>query len=160
MLKNHKRKYLFLTLPFLVIITAGCAMGAGKIKPPKNVKWETNSFDKVSVHDPSVESVINEDGEEEFYIFGSHIGQAKTKDFLTWEVPFMREYENMEDNILFGDTNENLKETFEWAGYDGADAAGGYNLWARDGSCHEDFEWSEGDTCAYAPYYAAGSAWR
>lgn len=160
MLKNHKRKYLFLTLAFLVIISAGCAMGAGKIKPPKNVKWETNSFDKVSVHDPSVESVINEDGEEEFYIFGSHIGQAKTKDFLTWEVPFMREYENMEDNILFGDTNENLKETFEWAGYDDADSAGGYNLWAPDVIYNEDFEWGNGETGAYLLYYSATSTWR
>jgi len=144
----------------LVIISAGCAMGAGKIKPPKNVKWETNSFDKVSVHDPSVESVINEDGEEEFYIFGSHIGQAKTKDFLTWEVPFIREYENMEDNILFGDTNENLKETFEWAGYDDADSAGGYNLWAPDVIYNEDFEWGNGETGAYLLYYSATSTWR
>ena len=143
-----------------MILSAGCAMGSGKIKPPKNVKWDTNSFDKVSVHDPSVESVINEDGEEEFYIFGSHLAEAKTKDFLTWEVPFMREYENMEDNILFGDTNENLKETFEWAGYDDADSAGGYNLWAPDVIYNEDFEWSNGDTGAYLLYYSATSTWR
>jgi len=160
MLKNYKKSFLFLTLSFLMILSAGCAMGSGKIKPPKNVKWDTNSFDKVSVHDPSVESVINEDGEEEFYIFGSHLAEAKTKDFLTWEVPFMREYENMEDNILFGDTNENLKETFEWAGYDDADSAGGYNLWAPDVIYNEDFEWSNGDTGAYLLYYSATSTWR
>ena len=61
----------------------------------------------------------------------------------------MREYENMEDNILFGDTNENLKETFEWAGYDDADSAGGYNLWAPDVIYNEDFEWGNGETGAY-----------
>lgn len=160
MIKNHRRKYMFLILIFLLVISGGCAMGSGKVKPPKNVKWNTNSFNKASVHDPSVESVINEDGEEEFYIFGSHVAQMKTKDFLTWEVPFMNEYEKMEDNIIFGDTDKNLSETFEWAGHDDADSAGGYNLWAPDVTYSEDFEWANGETGAYLLYYSATSTWR
>ena len=33
---------------------------------------------------------------------------------------FSHEYESMEDNIIYGNTKENLAETFKWAGYDDA----------------------------------------
>jgi arabinan endo-1,5-alpha-L-arabinosidase len=144
----------------LVIGVSGYMVFSDGVRPPSTREWETRSHDRVSIHDPAVRSVIKEDGEEVFYAFGTHIAQARTTDFLTWEVPHMREYENMEDNIIFGDTNENLQETFEWAGHDDADSAGGYNLWAPDVIWNDHFEWSNGETGAYLMYYSASSTWR
>ena len=76
------------------------------------------------------------------------------------EVPFSHEYESMEDNIIYGNTKENLAETFKWAGYDDADSKGGYSLWAPDVIWNADYEWSNGDKGAYMLYYSASSTWR
>ncbi|MDQ8499613.1 hypothetical protein Q3F58_02955 [Enterococcus faecium] len=66
----------------------------------------------------------------------------------------------MEDNIIYGNTKENLAETFKWAGYDDADSKGGYSLWAPDVIWNADYEWSNGDKGAYMLYYSASSTWR
>jgi arabinan endo-1,5-alpha-L-arabinosidase len=146
---------------FLIGIGASVYMVFGNgIQPPTNQEWETRPADRVSIHDPAVRQVINEEGEETFYVFGTHVAQAKTQDFLTWEVPHMNEYENMDNNIIFGDTDKNLEETFKWAGHDDADSAGGYNLWAPDVIWNPDFKWSNGDVGAYLMYYSASSTWR
>lgn len=150
-------------LSFIILFgigVSGCMFFGEGVRPPSNEEWETRTTDRVSIHDPAVRQVIDEDGEETFYIFGTHVAQAKTQDFLNWEVPHMNEYENMEDNIIFGNTNENLEEPFEWAGYDDADSAGGYNLWAPDVIWNPDFEWANGDTGAYLMYYSLSSTWR
>lgn len=139
---------------------SGCTMSSDGVRQPHTQEWETRPAGRVSIHDPAVRSVINEDGEEMFYAFGTHIAQAKSTDLVNWEVPHMTEYENMEDNIIFGDTNENLQETFEWSGHDDADSSGGYNLWAPDVICNDNFEWANGDTGAYLMYYSASSTWR
>lgn len=157
------RKKIILKLLMSIIFllgVSGCAMFSDGVRQPDTQEWETRPVDRVSIHDPAVQSVINEDGEEVFYAFGTHIAQARSTDLVNWEVPHMREYENMEDNIIFGDTNENLQETFEWAGHDDADSAGGYNLWAPDVIWNENFEWANGDTGAYLMYYSASSTWR
>ncbi|MBL5008936.1 hypothetical protein CU016_1031 [Enterococcus lactis] len=122
-------------------------------------EWETTSKERVSIHDPSI-TTIHEENQELFYVFGSHLAQAKTSDLRTWEVPFSHEYESMEDNIIYGNTKENLAETFKWAGYDDADSKGGYSLWAPDVIWNADYEWSNGDKGAYMLYYSASSTWR
>lgn len=158
-----KKRKMLISLFFVVILLIGVSgfmVYSSGIKRPKTNDWTTQTRNNVSIHDPAVRSVIDENGEETFYAFGTHVAQAKTKDFSTWEVPHMTEYENMEDNILFGNTNENLEETFEWAGYDDADSKNGYNLWAPDVIWNDQFEWSSGSKGAYLMYYSASSTWR
>lgn len=158
-----KKRKMLISLFFVVILLIGVSgfmVYSSGIKRPKTNDWTTQTRNNVSIHDPAVRSVIDENGEETFYAFGTHVAQAKTKDFSTWEVPHMTEYENMEDNILFGNTNENLEETFEWAGYDDADSKDGYNLWAPDVIWNDQFEWSSGSKGAYLMYYSASSTWR
>lgn len=158
-----KKRKMLISLFFVVILLIGVSgfmVYSSGIKRPKTNDWTTQTRNNVSIHDPAVRSVIDENGEETFYAFGTHVAQTKTKDFSTWEVPHMTEYENMEDNILFGNTNENLEETFEWAGYDDADSKNGYNLWAPDVIWNDQFEWSSGSKGAYLMYYSASSTWR
>ncbi|MCC9273505.1 MAG: arabinan endo-1,5-alpha-L-arabinosidase, partial [Enterococcus aquimarinus] len=121
--------------------------------------WDTIEMPRVSVHDPSITSVT-EDGEEVFYIFGSHLAQAKSKDLVNWEVPFQTEYEDLDNNIILGDIDKNLREAFEWAGKDDADSAGGYSIWAPDVIWNPNYKWKNGDKGAYMYYYSATSTWR
>ncbi|WP_423189098.1 glycoside hydrolase family 43 protein [Alkalibacterium sp. f15] len=133
---------------------------SSNVEPPETKAWETRAMDRVSIHDPAATLVTNKDGEKVYYVFGTHISQAKTTDFLNWEVPQYSDYENMEDNILLGNAADTLKETFEWAGHDDADSAGGFNLWAPDAIWNEKFEWANGDKGAYLLFYSASSTWR
>ena len=96
----------------------GGKMGKAAVLSPK--AWVTQEAARTSVHDPSVTSVIK-DGKETFYIFGSHLAEAKSTNLKTWQVPFTTEYENPTNNLILGNLQENLKESFHWAGYDDAD---------------------------------------
>lgn len=148
-------------LSLLILVgVGGCMVFSDGVSQPETNEWDTRTQSRVSIHDPAVTSVTNEDGEETFYVFGTHVAQAKTKDFLNWEIPHRREYENMEDNLIFGDAFENLSETFEWAGHADADSAHGFNLWAPDVIWSEDFEWANGETGAYLMFYSSSSTWR
>ena len=73
-------------------------------------------FEDISVHDPSVIRV-----EDEFYIFGSHLSAAKSKDLMAWERVADIVTVN---NPLFEDVFDELAETFEWAQTN--------TLWAAD----------------------------
>ncbi|WP_244244740.1 glycoside hydrolase family 43 protein [Marinilactibacillus kalidii] len=162
MKKNKKILIGLASVIILVIGVSGYMVYSSGIDQPETKEWSTQTRDRVSVHDPAIRSVIDENGEETFYVFGTHVSQAKTKDFKTWEVPNSTEYENMDDNIIFGNTDENLAETFEWAGHDDADSSrgSGYGLWAPDVIYNEDFKWSNGKKGAYLMYYSASSTWR
>jgi arabinan endo-1,5-alpha-L-arabinosidase len=161
--------YLLIIIP-LIFVLASCNSSEGEndlnieedinVQRPETQEWETSTRERVTIHDPAIRSVTNEEGEEVFYVFGTHVSQAKTKDLVNWEVPFTVEYENMEDNLIFGNTVESLAEPFEWAGHDDADSAGGFNLWAPDVIWNPDFEWGDGETGAYMMYYSLSSTWR
>ncbi|MBT2624840.1 glycoside hydrolase family 43 protein [Bacillus sp. ISL-32] len=73
-------------------------------------------FKEVSVHDPSV---IQTDGI--FYVFGSHLASAKSKNLMQWQ-QLTTSVTNK--NPLIPNVYEELKETFEWAQSD--------TLWAAD----------------------------
>ncbi len=73
-------------------------------------------FVDASVHDPSVIRVG-----DTFYVFGSHLAAAKTKDFLQWELVADLVTPN---NPLFENVVEELAETFAWAETN--------TLWAAD----------------------------
>lgn len=125
----------------------------------ETMKWETTNMERVSVHDPSIESEIV-DGKEIFYIFGSHVAEAKSTDLIHWEVPFQSEYEEPENNLILGNLDDTLKKSFEWAGKDDADSAGGYSIWAPDVVWNPEYVWKKGDKGAYMYYYSATSTWR
>ncbi|WP_088102977.1 family 43 glycosylhydrolase [Halalkalibacter urbisdiaboli] len=85
-------------------------------KPHLEYQGEVPEFLNASVHDPSVIKV-----DDTYYVFGSHLAAAKTKDFMKWE--------KIADgatptNPIFEDVTEELKETFDWAQSD--------TLWAAD----------------------------
>src|SRR5699024_9988663 len=79
-------------------------------------KDERPEFSEVSVHDPSI---IKTD--DTFYIFGSHLASAKSDDLIQWD---QMTSEVSEDNPLFENVFEELKDVFDWAETD--------TLWAAD----------------------------
>ena len=64
-------------------------------------------FSEVTVHDPSVILV-----DDTFYVFGSHLAVAKTKDFINWT-----QVASSAAGIhpIFGDAQEKFAETLQWA---------------------------------------------
>lgn len=142
-----------------IIASTGLLTLSGCRKNDDTNEWDTMTMDRVSVHDPSIESVVI-DGKETFYIFGSHLTGAKSIDLIHWEVPFQLEYENPENNLLLGNLNETLKESFKWAGKDDADSSGGYSIWAPDVIWNDDYLWKNGDKGAFMYYYSTTSTWR
>lgn len=76
----------------------------------------TPVFANVSVHDPSV---IKAD--DIYYVFGSHLASAKSKDLMSWE---QISSGVSDDNPLIPNVTTELSETLEWAQSD--------TLWAPD----------------------------
>lgn len=76
----------------------------------------TYDFKNVSVHDPSV---IKADGT--YYIFGSHLAGAKTKDLRNWTLIGSGVSEK---NPIIPDAKNEMKEAFDWAETD--------TFWAPD----------------------------
>ena len=143
-----------------ILAAAALLTACSDVQPLAQKEWETTNQERVSVHDPSITYLVDEEGKESYYIFGSHLAQAKSEDLLTWDVPFTVEYENMTDNIIYGDVEQNLAESFEWAGFDDADSSGKYHLWAPDVIWNDHYKWSDGSEGAYMIYYSASSTWR
>ncbi|CAM4381391.1 family 43 glycosylhydrolase [Paenibacillus xylanexedens] len=74
------------------------------------------TFKNVSVHDPSVIKV-----DDTFYIFGSHLQVAKSKDFLNWDLVASGVTDN---NPVVPNVTKEFAEALEWAQTD--------TLWAAD----------------------------
>lgn len=143
----------------IIFLVSLVVFSACQTKDATNEWDSTIKMDRVSIHDPSITSIV-ENGEEVFYVFGSHLAQAKSKDLITWDVPFQVEYENPDSNLILGDLDKNLKESFDWAGKDDADSSGGYSIWAPDVIWNPDYIWEEGAKGAYMYFYSATSTWR
>lgn len=155
--KEHIKavKYGAAVLAMVLLVTGGIALGAGD-----GISFKVNGKlkipERVSVHDPSIIKARN----GEYYIFGSHLAGAKSKDLVDWK-SLGGDYENVTDNWLFGNVKENLAESFRWAGYDDGDCAGGkYAVWAPDVIWNPYFNNSDGTKGAYMIYYSASSTWR
>ncbi|MDL4843194.1 LamG-like jellyroll fold domain-containing protein [Aquibacillus rhizosphaerae] len=121
-----------------------------------NEQTEPLEFDRASVHDPSI---IKEEGEDVYYVFGSHIAAAKSDDLINWTSIVDREYETPENNPIYGDLSNNLAESFEWAGEDDADSSGGFAVWAPDIFYNKDYLHEDGSTGAYMMYYSVSSTY-
>jgi arabinan endo-1,5-alpha-L-arabinosidase len=85
-------------------------------RPYLDHQGKTPVFKNASVHDPSVIKV-----DDTFYVFGSHLAAAKTKDLMQWDLVASGANSS---NPLFEDVTKELKETFEWAQSN--------TLWAAD----------------------------
>lgn len=109
-------------------------------------------FKNVSVHDPS----IFKEGDT-YYIFGTHIEAAKSKDLMTWD-RFTNGY-STPNNALYGDLSENLSESFQWAGENDADSYGGFAVWAPEIFYNKDYINKDGSKGAYMLYYSASSTY-
>lgn len=113
------------------------------------------AISRVSVHDPSI---ISADGK--YYVFGSHIAVAKSDDLINW-TQVSSDYQNPNNNPVYGNLRETFKESFKWAGYDDGDCSGGkYAIWAPDVFYNPNYAWSDGTKGAYMLYYSASSTWR
>ncbi|MDL0435554.1 MULTISPECIES: glycoside hydrolase family 43 C-terminal domain-containing protein [unclassified Niallia] len=113
MKRNGSRRFLMFFLAVVLVIPQFFLLSTNSAV----VKAATEPvFKRASVHDPSV---IEADGE--FYVFGSHLASAKTKDFMQWEQVSSTV---SAENPLFENVLEELKETFDWAESD--------TLWAAD----------------------------
>ena len=104
----------------------------------------------VSVHDPS----IFKDTDGTYYVFGSHLAQASSKDLLNWTYLGTQGYTN---NTLYGPLSTSLAEPFKWAGMNDEDCENNYAVWAPDIVYNEAYEWSDGSKGAYMMYYSTSS---
>ncbi|MDD7178208.1 MAG: leucine-rich repeat protein [Lachnospiraceae bacterium] len=112
---------------------------------------------RVSVHDPSIVKDNNT-----YYVFGSHLANAKSTDLINWE-QMTGDYGSYDwkTKSIYGNILENLSESFKWAGYDDGDCAnGGLAVWAPDVIWNADYVWEDGSTGAWMIYYSASSTWR
>lgn len=120
---------------------------------------QTSTPKRVCVHDPSI---LKADGT--YYVFGSHLADAKSTDMINWTQmnnDWNAPGRDWKNDSVYGATLTNLAESFEWAGYDDGDAAGGgLAVWAPDVKWNPDYAWSDGSTGAYMLYYSASSTWR
>ena len=107
---------------------------------------------RVSVHDPSI--IKNGDT---YYVFGSHIDAARTKDLQNW-TRFTNGYART-NNVEFGNLSQNLKKAFAWAGEDLEDCEGGFSVWAPDVIWNPDFRNADGTKGAYVMYFCTTSTY-
>ena len=107
---------------------------------------------RVSVHDPSI--IKNGDT---YYVFGSHIDAARTKDLQNW-THFTNGYART-NNVEFGNLSQNLKKAFDWAGEDLEDCEGGFSVWAPDVIWNPDFRNVDGTKGAYVMYFCTTSTY-
>lgn len=84
----------FLTSFFLM----GCQTGEAAEQLIQK-EWETTSKERVSIHDPSI-TTIHEENQELFYVFGSHLAQAKTQTYERGKFLFLTNM-NQWKTILF-----------------------------------------------------------
>lgn len=115
---------------------------------------------RVSVHDPSI---IKADGT--YYVFGTHMADAKSADLMDWEQMnidwFRRGDDSWKNDPVYGEVITNLAESFAWAGYDDGDQKnGGMGVWAPDVIYNPYYEWEDSSKGAYMLYYSASSTWR
>lgn len=119
--KKWVHKYLLILLILILIIPFSVFAKTDQPNSTSNTpnidpQGEPPVFQDASVHDPSI---IKTD--DTYYVFGSHLAAAKTKDLMKWEQ--IASGVNKE-NPLFEDVQKELEETLGWAQTD--------TLWAAD----------------------------
>lgn len=116
---------------------------------------------RVTVHDPSI---LKADGT--YYLFGSHLADAKSADLLNWnqiniDWNWRKPAGSWQNDSVYGEVLENFAESFAWAGYDDGDCAnGGLGFWAPDVIYNPHYVWGDSSEGAYMLYYCTTSSWR
>lgn len=113
----------------------------------------TTSPARVSVHDPS----ITEATDGYYYVFGSHIDAARSKDLVNWQT-FTNGYTE-KNNVLFDDLSANLSKAFAWAGENDMDAKD-FSVWAPDVFWNADYVNEDGSKGAYMIYFCTTSTYK
>ncbi|WP_147422808.1 glycoside hydrolase family 43 protein [Lacrimispora algidixylanolytica] len=153
-----KRKTIMMIVAtgILTVFVIAFFFRAGGAEMKNNLQNNQETPKRVSVHDPSI--VESKNGE--YYIFGSHLAGAKSKDLVNW-TSLGGDYDNVTNNWLYGNVRNNLKQSFLWAGYDDGDSSGGkYAVWAPDVIWNPYYQNKDGSKGAYMIYYSASSTWR
>lgn len=136
-----------------VLITSVPAGFAQAADVPANVS-------RVNVHDPSI---LKANGT--YYVFGSHLADAKSADLMNW-TQINRDWnwrsgDSWKNDSVYGEVLENLAESFAWAGYDDADCKnGGIGVWAPDVIYNPHYVWEDSSKGAYMLYYCTTSSWK
>lgn len=154
MRKNLKQ----LTSCLLAAALAAVPLASPLVQAPLSVQAAdatlTVSPSRVSVHDPS----IMEATDGTYYVFGSHIDAAKSKDLVNWTT-FTNGYTSS-NNAIFGDLSKNLAKPFKWAGENDCDSRGGFSVWAPDVFYNKDYVNADGTTGAYMMYFCTTSTYK
>ena len=115
-----KAKFLISLVSLSMFFLTSCSQSAEKVEPnnPNSSKTPVNSptFSEVSVHDPSVIKVG-----DTYYVFGSHLASAKSKDLMNWT---QISTSARPGNKLIPNAKEEMAEALEWAKTD--------TFWASD----------------------------
>lgn len=118
------------------------------------------SVSRVSVHDPAI---LKANGT--YYLFGTHLADAKSTDLMNWTQMNLdwnwRGGDSWKNDSVYGEILTNLAEAFAWAGYDDGDVTnGGLGVWAPNVIYNPDYVWENGSKGAYMLYYSTSSTWR
>ncbi|GIO56304.1 LamG-like jellyroll fold domain-containing protein [Paenibacillus cineris] len=142
---------LFVTVPGQVFGTGpdSTAQKGGKTQEQQG---QAPVYQNVSVHDPS----IVKDGDT-YYVFGSHIEAARSKDLQSW-TRFTNGY-TTPGNVLYGDPAQNLAGSFAWAGQNDSDSKGGFSVWAPDVFWNPEYVNTDDTKGAYMLYYCTSSTY-
>ncbi len=131
-----------------------CMMMTFGVQEKGTVDEITMNIEEVSIHDPS----IIKDFDGSYYVFGSHISTAKSRDLINWK-NISNGYAR-ENNTHFGNLSENLAGSMKWSGEDDSDCKGGFAIWAPDVYYNKDYVWDSGEKGAYMMYYSASSTYK
>lgn len=154
---NKKAKRItFLGLIILLgVVVVSIIQSTGVSNSEEEQAITTPQFQEVSVHDPSI---IRDENSGYYYVFGTHISGAKSKDLIEW-TNFTNGYTAL-GNTLYDDLSDNLSESFEWAGENDADSIGGYGVWAPEVIWNDEFVNEDGSKGAYTIYYSVSSTYK
>ncbi len=158
MLKKYLKRITAVALSLAVTVTSAA------VCQPETAKAAYVNPRRVSVHDPS----IFKDTDGTYYVFGSHMADAKSTDLINWtqiNPDWNSRNRNWQTDSIYkgsaGNVLTNLAEPFEWAGYNDADCSnGGVAVWAPDIIYNENYEWSNGEKGAYMMYFCTTSSWK
>ncbi len=158
------KRYVALALSVAMVNACGIALPSS-VDAATGASTEDGTMDfvapsRVSVHDPSI---VKADGT--YYLFGTHMADAKSQDLIQWTQINLdwnaRGGDSWKQDSVYGDVLENLAESFAWAGYDDGDCiGGGLGVWAPDVLYNPYYAWEDGAKGAYMLYYSASSTWR
>lgn len=153
MIKSKVDKKIFFCIKNIFLVTiillAVFGLASRTIVAEKKASKEILDFQEVSVHDPSIIKV-----EDTYYVFGTHVSGAKSKDLKNWK-NFVNT--DVKKNTLFGNIEENLEESFQWSGHGEAKRPEALGIWAPDVYYNSAYINDDGSQGAYLMYYSMSS---